>query len=88
MSEGEVTEVYEIRPRKDQRGVDLISEALPFGSLWYSGPNAVESAAGYAAFSADGKPGVIKIFNAAGELLRETEIVADTRQRAQSLGGL
>jgi hypothetical protein len=26
--------VYEIRPRKDKRGVDLISEALPFGRLW------------------------------------------------------
>jgi hypothetical protein len=27
--------VYEIRPRKDHRGVDLISNALPFGGLWY-----------------------------------------------------
>jgi hypothetical protein len=27
--------VYEIRPRKDRRGVDLISDALPFGRLWY-----------------------------------------------------
>src|SRR5262245_12506150 len=25
--------VYEIRPRKDKRGVDLISDALPFGRL-------------------------------------------------------
>jgi hypothetical protein len=23
--------VYEVRPRKDKRGVDLISDALPFG---------------------------------------------------------
>jgi hypothetical protein len=29
------THVYEVRPRKDKRGVDLISDALPFGSLWY-----------------------------------------------------
>ena len=27
--------VYEVRPRKDHRGVDLISDALPFGRLWY-----------------------------------------------------
>jgi hypothetical protein len=27
--------VYEVRPRKDKRGFDLISEALPFGGLWY-----------------------------------------------------
>jgi hypothetical protein len=25
---------YEIRPRSDHRGVDLISDALPFGALW------------------------------------------------------
>jgi hypothetical protein len=25
--------VYEIRPRKDHRGVDVISDALPFGRL-------------------------------------------------------
>ena len=27
--------VYEVRPRRDHRGVDLISDALPFGRLWY-----------------------------------------------------
>jgi hypothetical protein len=26
--------VYEVRPRKDKRGVDLISDAPPFGRLW------------------------------------------------------
>jgi hypothetical protein len=25
--------VYEVRPRKDERGVDLISDVLPFGRL-------------------------------------------------------
>jgi hypothetical protein len=29
------THIYEIRPRKDRRGFDLISAALPFGQLWY-----------------------------------------------------
>jgi len=27
--------VYEVRPRINKRGVDLISDALPFGRLWY-----------------------------------------------------
>jgi hypothetical protein len=36
--------VYEVRPRKDKRGVDLISDALPFGRLWYSEPDAVSNA--------------------------------------------
>jgi hypothetical protein len=40
--------VYEVRPRRDKRGVDLISDALPFGRLWYDGPNAVSNAIGYA----------------------------------------
>jgi hypothetical protein len=26
--------LYEVPPRKDHRGVDLISDALPFGRLW------------------------------------------------------
>ena len=36
--------VYEIRPRKDKRGVDLLSDALPFGRLWYGELNAVVNA--------------------------------------------
>jgi len=32
--------VYEVRPRKDHRGFDLISDAPPFGRLWYGEPNA------------------------------------------------
>jgi hypothetical protein len=26
--------VYQVRPHKGKRGVDLISDALPFGRLW------------------------------------------------------
>ena len=40
--------VYEVRPRKDKRGVDLISDVLPFGRLWYGEPNFVANAIGYA----------------------------------------
>jgi hypothetical protein len=41
--------VYEVRPRKDKRGVDLISDALPFTRLWYgAAPN---GAGGVLAFS-------------------------------------
>ena len=38
--------VYEVRPRKDHRGVDLISDALPFGRLWYAEPDAITNAIG------------------------------------------
>ena len=30
-----VMHVYELRPRKDHRGLGLISDALPFGRLWF-----------------------------------------------------
>jgi len=42
--------VYEIRTRRDNRGVDLISDALPFGRLWYAEANAISNAIGYAKF--------------------------------------
>jgi hypothetical protein len=44
--------VYEVRPRKDKRGVDLISDVLPFGRLWYGEPDAISDATSYARFSA------------------------------------
>jgi len=34
---------YEVRPRNDKRGVDLISEALPFRRLWSDTPDAVDN---------------------------------------------
>ncbi len=36
--------VYEVRPRKDQCAVDLVSAALPFGRLWYGEQNAISNA--------------------------------------------
>jgi hypothetical protein len=33
-----VMHVYEVRPREDRRRIDLISETLPFGGLWYAEP--------------------------------------------------
>ena len=35
-----IMRAYEVRQRKDKRGVDLISDALPFGRLWDGEPNA------------------------------------------------
>ena len=35
---------YEVQSRKDHRGVDLISDVLPFGRLWYDGPDAAANA--------------------------------------------
>jgi hypothetical protein len=43
-------QVYEVRPRKDKRGVDLISDALPFGGLCYGEPDAITNAVGSVKF--------------------------------------
>jgi hypothetical protein len=42
--------VYEVRPRKNHRGVNLISDALPLGRLWYGEPNEASNAIDYAKF--------------------------------------
>jgi hypothetical protein len=58
--------LYEVRPRKDKRGVDLISDALPFGRLWYDGPNAASNAIGYAGQYSRSHGAVIRVYDDAG----------------------
>jgi hypothetical protein len=58
---------YEIRPRKDHRGVDLISDALPFGRLWYDGPNAASNAIGYASHYSRSHGAVIRVYGEADD---------------------
>ena len=61
--------VYAVSPRKDHRGVDLISDALPFGRLWYGEPNAVTNAIGYAMHRSRLHAAVIRVYDAAGNVL-------------------
>ena len=49
--------VYVVGPRKDKRGVNLISDALPFGRLWYGEPNAIRIPIGTES-SAAARPGL------------------------------
>jgi hypothetical protein len=63
---------YEGRPRKDKRGVDLISDALPFGRLWYGEPNAISNAVGFAKFYSRLHDAVIRVYDEAGNVLRGT----------------
>ena len=58
--------VYEVRPRKGRRGVNLISDALPFGRLWYDGPNAASNAVGYANQYSRAHDAVIRVYDEAG----------------------
>jgi hypothetical protein len=71
---------YEVRPRKDKRGVDLISEALPFGRLWYSEPNAISNAIGYAKFRSRSHDAVIRVFDQAGAVVETHEHAGDFQE--------
>jgi hypothetical protein len=59
--------LYEVRPRKDHRGVDLVSDALPFGRLWYGEPNALSNAIGYAKFRSRSHDAVIRLAGLAAQ---------------------
>ena len=61
--------IYEIQPRKDKRGVDLISDALPFGRLWYGEPSTVASAVEYAKFYSRSHDAVIRVYDDAGNVI-------------------
>jgi hypothetical protein len=73
--------VYEVRPRKDHRGVNLISDVLPFGRLWYGGPNAVSNAVGYAKFRSRSHDAVIRVYDETGNVI---EISAPSRAGSTS----
>jgi len=71
---------YEVRPRKDHRGVDLISDVLPFGRLWYDGPEAVANAVGYAQFYSRSQHAVIRVYDAAGNVVETHEHPGDFKE--------
>ena len=72
--------LYEVRPRKDHRGVDLISETLPFRRLWYAEPNAISNAVGYAKFFSRSHDAVIRVYDEAGNVIDTHEHTGDFKE--------
>ena len=62
--------VYEVRARKDKRGVDLLSDVLPFGRLWYDTP---DNAIGYAKYRSRSHDAVIRVYDAVGNVIETHE---------------
>jgi hypothetical protein len=60
------THIYEIRPRADKRGVDLISDAIPYSPLWYRGSNAIKDALDHARFFSRSHDAVVRVYDEAG----------------------
>jgi len=71
---------YEVRQPKDHRSFDLISDALPFGRLWYAEPNAISNAVGYAQFYSRSHDAVIRVYDDAGNVIETHEHKGDFRE--------
>ena len=69
--------VYEVRPRKAHRGVDLISNVLPFGRLWYDAP---DNAVGYAMHYSRSHDAVIRVYDDAGNVIETHQHKGDFRE--------
>jgi len=72
--------VYEVCPRKDHRGVDLISDALPFGRLWYGEPDAISNAIDYAKFFSRSHNAAICVYDEAGNVIETHEHKGDFKE--------
>ena len=72
--------LYEVRPRKDKRGFDLISDVLPFGRLWYGDTNAVANAVGYAEHCSRSHHAVIRVYDDAGDVIEMHENKGDFKE--------
>lgn len=72
--------IYEVRPRKDRRGVDLISDALPVGWLWYGEPDTVSNAIDYAKFFSRSHDAVIRVYDEAGNVIETHEHKGDFKE--------
>jgi hypothetical protein len=69
--------VYKVRPRRGRRGFDLISDVLPLGRLWYD--MAVANTIGYAMHYSRSHGVVIRVYDAAGNVIETHEYKGDSK---------
>ena len=84
MSSTPAQDVYEIRPRNDRDGFDLISDRLRRGPIWYAGPDAVRNAVSFAKYCSRSRSrwAIIRVFDESGNVTEAHEnMVADLRSR-------
>ena len=75
MSSTPAQDVYEIRPRKERDGFDLISDCLQRGPIWYAGPDAVRNAVSFAKYRSRSRSrwAIIRVFHEAGKVTETHE---------------
>ena len=70
MSATAAQDVYEIRPREERDGFDLIGDRLQDGPIWYAGPDAVRRAVAYAKYRSCSRShrAIIRVLNEEGNV--------------------
>jgi hypothetical protein len=68
-------DIYEVRPRKDRDGIELISELFRYGPIWYAGPDAVRYAIAYAKYRSHSRSqrAIIRVLDDSGTLVQMHE---------------
>ena len=68
-------DLYEVRPRKDREGIDLISELFRYGPIWYAGPDAVRNAIAYAKYRSHSRRqrAIIRVLDDSGAVVQMHE---------------
>jgi len=66
---------YEVRPRKDRDGFDLISKRFRYGPIWYAGPDAVRNAIAYAKYCSHfrSQRAIIRVLDDSGAVVQMHE---------------
>jgi len=60
--------------------VDLISDALPFGRLWYGEPDAIRNAIGYGKFRSRSHNAVIRVYDGTGNVIETHKHTGDFKE--------
>jgi hypothetical protein len=69
MVDARALDVYEISPRKDGDGFDLVSDRFRHGPIWYSGPDAVRNAVAYANYCSRSHRAIIRVLDQSGAVI-------------------
>jgi hypothetical protein len=64
----------------DQRSVDLISDALPFGRFWFTGSNAASRAIECAKIRSRSHDFVIRLYDTVGKVIETYEHKGDFKE--------
>jgi hypothetical protein len=68
-------DLYEVRPREDRDGFDLINNLFRYGPIWYAGPDAVRNAIAYAKYRSHSRSqrAIIRVLDDSGTVVQMHE---------------